>query len=154
MSDLISRQDAIDAIEKLDIPEDMCAFEILSHIELAIGILPSADQWTPCSERLPNEDEITYNQIGVDGEKVQSDRVLAIDSTGFIRCGYFRKSLLKHEYHGKGKRNEYSDKGIATWEFGEHYDSDPQNWVVPTPTHDMVAWMPLPEPWKGEEDEN
>ena len=42
MSDLISRQAAIDAIDRLDIPEDMCVFEILSHIELEIGTLPSA----------------------------------------------------------------------------------------------------------------
>ena len=40
--DLISRQAAIDAIGRLDIPEDMCVFEILSHIELEIGNLPSA----------------------------------------------------------------------------------------------------------------
>lgn len=42
MSDLIDRQAAIDAIDRLDIPEDMCVFEILSHIELEIGTLPSA----------------------------------------------------------------------------------------------------------------
>ena len=58
MSDLIGRQDAIDAIEQLVIPEDMCVFEILSHIELAIGTLSSAQQWIPCSERLPKYDEI------------------------------------------------------------------------------------------------
>ena len=54
--DLIKRQDAIDAIEKLDIPEDMCVFEILSHIELAIGTLPPEQQWIPCSERLPEKE--------------------------------------------------------------------------------------------------
>ena len=42
MDDLISRQAAIDAINRLDIPEDMCVFEILSHIELELGTLPSA----------------------------------------------------------------------------------------------------------------
>ena len=42
MSDLISRQAAIDAINRLDIPEDMCVFEILSHIEVELGTLPSA----------------------------------------------------------------------------------------------------------------
>lgn len=42
MSDLISRKAAIDAVEELDIPEDMCVFEILSHIEVALGTLPSA----------------------------------------------------------------------------------------------------------------
>ena len=40
--DLISRQAAFDAINRLDIPEDMCVFEILSHIELELGTLPSA----------------------------------------------------------------------------------------------------------------
>lgn len=40
--DTISRQAAIDAINRLDIPEDMCVFEILSHIELELGTLPSA----------------------------------------------------------------------------------------------------------------
>ena len=38
----ISREAAIDAINRLDIPEDMCVFEILSHIELELGTLPSA----------------------------------------------------------------------------------------------------------------
>ena len=42
MADQIDRQAAIDAIDRLDIPEDMCVFEILSHIELEIGTLPSA----------------------------------------------------------------------------------------------------------------
>ena len=42
MRDIIYRQAAIDAIDRLDIPEDMCVFEILSHIELEIGTLPSA----------------------------------------------------------------------------------------------------------------
>ena len=41
MSDLISRQAIIDAIQKLNIPEDMCVFEIISHIEVAIATLPS-----------------------------------------------------------------------------------------------------------------
>ena len=42
MQDLISRQAAIDAIQKLNIPEDMCVFEIISHIEVEIATLPSA----------------------------------------------------------------------------------------------------------------
>lgn len=44
MNDLISRKAAIEAIEQLNIPEDMCVFEILSHIQLAIGTLPSAQR--------------------------------------------------------------------------------------------------------------
>ena len=45
--DTISRQAAIDAIDRLDIPEDMCVFEILSHIELELGTLPSAQPQLP-----------------------------------------------------------------------------------------------------------
>ena len=42
INDLIRRNAVIDAINSLDIPEDTCVFEILSHIALAIGTLPSA----------------------------------------------------------------------------------------------------------------
>ena len=55
-NDFISRRAAIDAINRLDIPEDMCVFEILSHIELELGTLPSAQpelRWIPVSERMP-----------------------------------------------------------------------------------------------------
>ena len=56
MNDLISRQAAIDAINRLDIPEDMCVFEILSHIELELGTLPSAqlaqDLTKGCTDRI------------------------------------------------------------------------------------------------------
>ena len=54
MSDLIDRQAAIDAIEQLAIPKDMCVFEILSHIELAIGTLPSAQPERKKGEWLPD----------------------------------------------------------------------------------------------------
>ena len=83
--------------------------------------------WIPCEKQLPNEDEIIWNSIGINGERKISDRVLAIDSTGFIRCGYFMKSCKTHKYCGSGKRNKYSDYGQASWEFGEHYQNDPKN---------------------------
>lgn len=51
MNDLISRQAAIDAIQKLSIPEDMCVFEIMSHVEVEIATLPSAQP-----ERLTDDD--------------------------------------------------------------------------------------------------
>ena len=57
MSDLISRQAAIDAIDRLDIPEDMCVFEILSHIELEIGTLPSAQ---PERKKMSNKEWVDF----------------------------------------------------------------------------------------------
>jgi hypothetical protein len=64
--DLISRQAVIDAIQKLNIPEDMCVFEIISHIEVAIATLPSvesnADMREPkksCTTCVNNDDELS-----------------------------------------------------------------------------------------------
>ena len=69
MSDLISRQAAIDAIDRLDIPEDMCVFEILSHIELEIGTLPSAQpeiiRCTECKHYREYDSEYVENAVVV-----------------------------------------------------------------------------------------
>lgn len=56
MDDLISRQDAIYAIEKRmdDITCEEFA-EGLSEAITEISLLPSAQQWIPCSERLPDQ---------------------------------------------------------------------------------------------------
>ena len=64
--DVIYRQEAIDALEKLDIPEDMCVFEILSHVELAIGTLPSAEpeivRCKDCKHRYTDECPMQYTE--------------------------------------------------------------------------------------------
>ena len=109
--------------------------------------------WIPCEERLPNEDEIIYNGVGIDGERKLSDRVLAIDPNCFIRAGYFIKSCKPHKYKGKGAKNKYSKPLVACWEFGEHYMSDPSNWVCGC-GFDAVAWMSLPESYEEERRKN
>jgi hypothetical protein len=38
--DAISRSEALKTINNMDIPEDMCTFEIMSHIGVEIGTLP------------------------------------------------------------------------------------------------------------------
>ena len=56
MSDLISRADAIKAIE--DLPNCYNGFSDTYDKACIIGTLeevPSAQQWIPCSERLPKE---------------------------------------------------------------------------------------------------
>lgn len=112
--DLIERQDAIEAICKA------CSMEGDYHKcdgypetstwcdELvALRALPSAQQWIPCSERLPEED--TY--------------VLATTAWGEITMA-----------------EKLSDIAWFICEGNANAKSD-----------DIVAWMPLPEPWKGEE---
>lgn len=114
MDDLISRQAAIDAIEEMqmpimrsELPKEQLVFTGMSEALRAIKNLPSAQQWIPCSERLPEESD-TYIVSG----QWSSGRA----SVG--ECYY-------------STEDRYFD---AAWNF------------------DVKAWMPLPEPWKGESD--
>lgn len=164
MSRYINSADALNTLKQLAYETALNQFDFdtaevfedlaKNRLETWVDLIPTADvvevqRWIPVTERLPEEDEVIYNSIGIKGERQRSDRVLAIDSTGFIHCGYFIKSCKRHEYHGNGKKNEYSDNGTASWEFGDHYDFNPNNWIVPV-NASIVAWMPLPEPYREE----
>lgn len=72
------------------------------------------DEWIPCSERLPKEDEFVGNV-----------------------CKYY---LIQDEY-GDMHVAHLSSRGWETIE------------SVKALGCDVVAWMPLPEPYKGGEDE-
>ena len=74
--------------------------------------LPSVDEWTPCSERLPDIDE----------------KVLVCWSDGSISDGY--------------RWNE-EDWFCAWGEYNGWHDDKRSVYIV--------AWMPLPEPYKGGE---
>ena len=134
MSDLISRQDAIDALNDgaellrrvLDktyvVGDDRAKYEwgiglIESYIS-DMKELPSAhpeQQWIPCSERLPHGSWSDLVNVSIHDDS---------GDTPF----------------------DYTSCGWVTTE-GEY-------WIVANEinTH-VVAWMPLPEPWKGESDE-
>ena len=104
MNDLIYRQEVIDAIGDVH-PLDYNAIAIRDRIKA----LPSANQWIPCSERLPQH----------------NIRVLVIDKNNEIDIA----ELV-----------DYSD-----------INEPDEWWSYEYKVHDPIAWMPLPEPWKGEE---
>ena len=112
MEDLIRRSDAIDAVIEWYgcKPNDIEAFEKI------IEAVPSADrpqEWIPCGERLPDENDSVLITWGNIPKWWMHDK---------------RVCVLWH----------YSEKGPdAHW------------WKDGT----IVAWMPLPKPWEGEEDE-
>lgn len=68
MSDVIYRQDAIDAV--MDLPDCENGYSDTYDKSCIIGViedLPSAQQWIPCSERLPEQSGfylVTYNWFG------------------------------------------------------------------------------------------
>lgn len=114
MDDLIRRQDAIEIFSQLwgcikeiadkDEWEDVC--------KTTANELPSAQQWIPCSERLPH------------AEYGESDNVLVTCESKCIRLLYF-------------------DGGNWCYPTGECYEHRIDK---------VVAWMPMPEAWKGSED--
>ena len=102
VGDLISRTAVIDELEERLRANGYTNVALVSELNRCIGYimrLPSAQQWIPCSERLPEKDG-EYLTTTEDG-------------------------LCDVESYGDGE-----------W----FYD-------------DVVAWAPLPKPWKGEEND-
>lgn len=131
MNDTISRQDAIGAlVEKGQRSKRYKLGEIwelnFDEIREALATVPSAEsQWILLSERLPEEHEwIGTKRFGT----TISDKVyITFESpTGERFC--------KHFSFENGKLSPYNQKEIDTWYKGS----------IP------IAWMPFPEPYKGD----
>ena len=132
-TDTISRQVAIDAIRasaskytgfmEMEMYTDDDAVE-------AINGVPSAKQWIPCSERLPEED--FWSGRG----RQFSDHVFVTIVTHVNEDEQFTFTDMAQTVDG-------------TWQLSHGVDGDCSlpNWC------EVIAWMPLPEPYKGEEDE-
>ena len=140
MRDLISRQAAIDAVKKntfrLTFAEEQnceghvawSAEAVYSDVmEGALLDLPSAQpeqRWIPCSERLPEEkDAGILKKLGT--EK-RSEYVIAT-----VEVKGERMTVTACTYDGK-------------WDWNMKYAF---------PDFKVVAWMPLPEPYKEDDNE-
>ena len=108
MNDLISRQDAIDALNKkrIETMEKGQDVNLIWECLDAVNQVPSSQQWIPCSERLPNDDG---NYI-VTLSYTEGFKFSFVDIDNF--------SVYEHQWDVYGS--------------------------------DVIAWMPLPQSWKGE----
>lgn len=115
MSDLISRQAAIDAIGELC----SCTLDEEARWREIIGSIPSAQRWIPVSERLPEEEDMY--------KCPQNRYICQMNNAGV----FLVLARLRH----------LGSPMAAFWDwYGKR-----------VPDKDVVAWMPLPEAYKGEE---
>lgn len=141
-TDLISRQAAIDAIENTDwyhqnANKDMVsganpdthqawykADDVYKTLESVQSAQPEL-KWIPCSERLPKENGhylVTFHQTAT-----EEDLGFDMDDTDVRKMRYDTK-------HG--------------WRTPRRIPS----WINDAVVSTVLAWMPLPEAWKGEHD--
>lgn len=126
MDDTISRRAALNTVEKM---YKICEGNLSDYHDLLVACftdLTPAQRWIPCSERLPKEDG---NYLVTFEEGYAED--YGFDSIGTAPF-------------------EVECEGFGIWQ--EEFDrytlgSLGSDWVEIK----VIAWMPLPEPWKGEE---
>ena len=142
MNDLIDRQAAIDAMKRLweddleaygvEIPESFDA----ERANEAIRDLPSAGaEWIPCSEQLPED-----------------IRPVIVTWKNTDPASYYQYIVGKHftgtAHYKSGKWYWYSSTTEDMLAEYGRCDSEEFDEAI-----ECVAWMPLPSPWKGEENE-
>ena len=136
--DLIKRSDAIkdlcDISNNSDMPNDW-------HRGMSVAIsalyrvppVPPADrpqEWIPCSERLPNEGEMVLVCMRIESHKAEWEEQRSIE--------FGRISSDRYDFNGTG------------WEWLNESGAD--YWQADC-NNSILAWMPLPKPWKGADDE-
>lgn len=130
MSDrLLKESDVIEVVTQYiscDYPTEEMARE---DAEVLIGRTPSADrpqEWIPCSERLPKEGETVLVCMGLTGHKYEWEEQRIIE--------FGRISSDRYDAEGTGWE-WLNESGADYWE--------------PDYGNSIVAWMPLPAPYKG-----
>lgn len=167
MSDLISRQLAIDALKKYEelesdnftdtSPITMMAVATIANCIEAIVDLPSAEperKWISVTEALPTDGSL----------------VIACSPYGGITIVYFRKGISQED-RTKMKNGEIDDPSEEAWCLSEGYSKSKRSDLFKEedewgnnqkayawqygPFHysgqAFVAWMPLPKPYRGDQ---
>lgn len=127
MDDLIKRQDAITAY-----CEHECGIKGMTRENCGatdcgtiFDDIPSAQQWIPCSERLP---EVHESGNSVSGIYMQSNPVLVYGTCEYEDNAQFHVVTYCDDLDGNTYWSTELDASTVSG---------------------VIAWMPLPEPWEG-----
>ena len=152
MDSLISRQAALDCFHDwidqhgdIHTPDEMPEYR-------AIEALPSAQpmRWIPVTERLP-EDRVDVLICYRFWQNYAKRYVYAIVN-GWHAHKYSVKENVFSEWEADCDYKEDEDEYYISegwYEFTTQGNSDLMNWYIGGGA-EVVAWMPLPEPWKGD----
>lgn len=88
------------------------------------------DGWIPCSDHLPTEGEIVLVCMKIECHKAEWEEQRSIE--------FGRISSDRYDYDGTGWE-WLNESGADYWQ---------ADW-----DNSILAWMPLPKPWKGADDE-
>ena len=126
MNDLISRQAAIDEIKEIyEWHDNVTKERIIEHFKQ----LPSAQpeqRWIPCSERLPEAEDCPMDCLVTRKSKYIGNY------TDMAVC----------EKNGMWTHEDWDAIVLGDVEDGK------STGLISTRDDDIIAWMPLPEPWK------
>ena len=166
MNDLISRQEAIDAVEesrRLNHHTDRkaaCDHENEHrHFLNILNGLPPVDKWIPCSERMPEcEQEVlicTKKKVYVSKKTGMEWYEESIVTPAIYEDGTMLEVNSKWHWEDIDYAgwDEEEDCGIISegWWENRHFNPDEiYNNVV---DREVIAWMPLPEPYKEDDHE-
>ena len=157
MGDCISRQAAVDAVHKnydtiLDFKSD--GRTVADSFEDIIDALPPAQpeqKWIPCSERLP-ENRVSVIVCFREWQQYAKRYVYSIVVGWYARKHSVHENVFS-DWEADCEYDEIEDEYYIEegwYEFTTQGNGDLMNWYI---NADVIAWMPLPEPYKeGGED--
>lgn len=126
----MTREEAIKRIQEhmiIHAEKEPRAIYITDALQMAIKALEQEPHWIPCSERLPEEDkEVLISYRYKEGEGDTSHAGIDITTYGQM---YFGGNKVGNHKHWRAPF--------------EYFESN----------YEVIAWMPLPEPYKVESEE-
>ena len=141
MSDLISREALIEDIKECYTEEFLAeyGFDKLVETQRVVPDTNVGGKWIPCSERLPkSEDKYGWVECNV-----------TVMRSHWPTSSYDSCDSPYDEYFVTGAMYDTSQK---IWHLGEHTQLNALIDIEDSPLNGdcVIAWMPLPEPYKGE----